>query len=247
MSRVTAILAEDEAPQRESLVELLAELWPQLELLEVCADGLGALEALARHRPQLAVLDIRMPGLSGIEVARAAVAGGAQVLFTTAYDEYAVRAFEAGAIDYVLKPLRRERLQQALERIRQRLALGQPSPALPDALSVSGGGCLQWITAQLGQSLRLISLDEVLYFQSQDKLTRVVTAEAEAFIRTPLKELLAQLDPSAFWQVHRSVIVRVAQIRAFERNELGRTELRVRGREERLPVAQAFAAQLRGM
>jgi len=247
MSRVSAILAEDEAPQRESLVELLLELWPELDLCEVCADGLSALEALARHRPQVAVLDIRMPGLSGIEVARAAVAGGAQVLVTTAYDEYAVRAFDAGAIDYVLKPLRRERMVQALRRVQERLALGQASPPLPAAIERSDNHGLQWITAQLGQSLRLISLDEVLYFQSQDKLTRVVTAEGDAFIRAPLKELLVQLDSSAFWQVHRSVIVRVAQIQAFERNELGRTELRVRGREERLPVAQAFAAQLRGM
>jgi DNA-binding LytR/AlgR family response regulator len=247
MSECRAIVAEDEAPQRESLVELLRELWPQMESCAACTDGLQALEALTRHRPQLAVLDIRMPGLGGIELARAAIAGGAQVLFTTAYDEYAVRAFEAGAVDYVLKPVRRERLQLALERVRERLQRGLPAPELPERMRDEASGGLQWITAQLGDSLRLLGIDEVLYFQAQDKLTRVVTAEGEALIRTSLKELAGQVDCGRFWQVHRSVIVRVSQIQAFERNELGRYTLRLRGRSERLPVAQAFAARLRGM
>jgi DNA-binding LytR/AlgR family response regulator len=247
MSRATAILAEDEAPQREALVDLLAELWPSLELCAVCEDGLSALEALAEHRPQLAILDIRMPGVSGLEVARAAIAGGAQVLFTTAYDEYAVRAFEAGAVDYLLKPVRRDRLIFALQRLRERLADRRPAPGLPERLPAVEGGSLQWITAQLGDSLRLVGIEEVLYFQAQDKLTRVVTAQGEALIRTPLKELAGQLDSQQFWQVHRSVIVRVAQIRAIEKNELGRHELCLRQRPERLPVAQAFVTRLRGM
>lgn len=247
MRAASAILAEDEAPQREHLVELLAELWPSLELCEVCEDGLSAIEALARHRPQLAILDIRMPGVSGLEVARAALAGGARVLFTTAYDEYAVRAFEAGAIDYVLKPVRPERLATALNRVEAQLGDTSAGPALPESLPVDGEGNLQWITAQLGDSLRLLGIDEVIYFQAQDKLTRVVTAHGEALIRTPLKELLGQLDSQQFWQVHRSVIVRVAQIRAFEKNELGRHELLLRDRPERLPVAQAFAGRLRSM
>lgn len=247
MKAATAILAEDEAPQREHLVELLAELWPSLDLCEVCEDGLSAIEALARHRPQLAILDIRMPGVSGLEVARAALAGGARVLFTTAYDEYAVRAFDAGAIDYVLKPVRRERLATALARVEAQLDNAHASPALPESLPAEGEGHLQWITAQLGDSLRLLGIDEVLYFQAQDKLTRVVTAHGETLIRTPLKELLSQLDSQQFWQVHRSVIVRVALIRAFEKNELGRHELLLRDRPERLPVAQAFAGRLRSM
>ena len=247
MSAVTAILAEDEAPQREALVELLAELWPSMELRAVCEDGLTALESLAEHRPQLAILDIRMPGVSGLEVARAAVAGGAQVLFTTAYDEYAVRAFEAGALDYLLKPVRRDRLVTALQRVRERLAERRPPTSLPERMPASDAGSLQWITAQLGDSLRLVGIDEVLYFQAQDKLTRVVTGQGEALIRTPLKELAGQLDSQQFWQVHRSVIVRVAQIRAIEKNELGRHELCLRDRPERLPVAQAFATRLRAM
>jgi DNA-binding LytR/AlgR family response regulator len=248
MNRVTAILAEDEAPQRDSLAELLGDLWPALELCAVCEDGLSALEALAAHRPQLAILDIRMPGLSGLEVARSAIAGGTHVLFTTAYDEYAVRAFEAGAVDYVLKPLRRDRLAVALERVRERIRGTQPAPVLPERLPASeAAGTLQWITAQLGDTVRLLGIDEVLYFHAQDKLTRVVTAHGEALIRTPLKELLAQLDSQQFWQVHRSVIVRVAQIAAFEKNDLGRHELCLRDRPERLPVAQAFASRLRSM
>jgi DNA-binding LytR/AlgR family response regulator len=188
-----------------------------------------------------------MPGVSGLEVARAAIAGGAQVLFTTAYDAYAVRAFEAGALDYLLKPVRRDRLVIALQRVRERLAGRRPPPVLPERLPAGAAGGLQWITAQLGDSLRLLGIDEVLYFQSQDKLTRVVTASGEALIRTPLKELAGQLDSQQFWQVHRSVIVRVAQIRAIEKNALGRHELCLRERRERLPVAQSFVARLRGM
>jgi DNA-binding LytR/AlgR family response regulator len=246
-SALTAILAEDEAPQRDSLVELLAEICPEIELLAVCADGLSALEALAAHRPQLAVLDIRMPGLSGLEVARSAIAGGAQVLFTTAYDEYAVRAFDAGAVDYVLKPIRRERLAQALARVHQRIINAEPAPRLPERIGDAPGGGLQWITAQLGDSLRVLGIDEVLYFRAEDKLTRVVSVHGDALIRVSLKELLAQLDSQQFWQVHRSVIVRVSQILAFEKNELGRHELLLRDRPERLPVAQAFAGRLRAM
>jgi DNA-binding LytR/AlgR family response regulator len=250
MSAIRALVAEDEAPQRASLVALLGELWPELDICATCADGLEALEALAAQRPQLAILDIRMPGVSGMEVARVAMAGGARVLFTTAHDDYAVRAFEAGAVDYVLKPVRRERLALALERVRERLAAPagdiEAVAAVMDAAPPQAGS-LQWISASLGDSLQVIGIDEVLYFHAQDKLTRVVTAEGEALIRTPLKELLGQLDARQFWQVHRSVIVRVAAIERFRRGELGRTELSLKGRRERLPVAQAFAARLRGM
>jgi DNA-binding LytR/AlgR family response regulator len=253
MSSLCALVAEDEAPQRAALVALLGELWPELKLCAVCADGLSALEALAQHRPQIAILDIRMPGVSGLEVARVAVAGGAQVLFTTAYDEYALRAFDAGAIDYLLKPVQRDRLQLALQRLRDRLEARAEPPldALNAVLAARPGGLrpaqLQWITAGLGDSLRLLGIDEVLYFQAQDKLTRVVTADAEALIRTPLKELAEQLDPTLFWQVHRSVLVRVSAIAQIRKNELGRHELWLRERSERLPVAQAFAAGLKVM
>lgn len=253
MSSLTALIAEDEAPQRAALVALLGELWPELELCAVCADGLSALEALAEHRPRLAILDIRMPGVSGLDVARVAVAAGAQVLFTTAYDEYALRAFDAGAIDYLLKPVQRDRLQLALQRLRERLESRREPPldVLDATLAARPGGTrpgqLQWITAGLGDSLRLLGIDEVLYFQAQDKLTRVVTADAEALIRSPLRELAEQLDPTLFWQVHRSVLVRVSAIAQIRRNELGRHELWLRDRAERLPVAQAFAATLKVM
>lgn len=252
MNEIRALVAEDEAPQREQLVRMLHSLWPELQICAECEDGLAALEALQQEQPQLAILDIRMPGLSGVEVARAAIEAGCLVLFTTAYDEYAVRAFEAGAIDYLLKPLREERLAKALQRVRERLT--QPAvealPALLNALQQIPSERerpLQWITASLGDTVRFIGLDEVLCFQAQDKLTRVLTAEGEAFIRTPLKELLRGLDTQQFWQVHRSAIVRAAAIDRVRKNELGQYELSLKQRDERLPVSQAFAQRLRGM
>ena len=246
------LIAEDEAPQRAALRGMLAEQWPELELCAECEDGLAALEALQSQRPQLAILDIRMPGLSGVEVARAAIEQGCQVIFTTAYDEYAVRAFEAGAIDYLLKPVRPERLASALKRVRERLAtpLVQALPELLSALQQRPDErhkALQWITASIGDTVRFIAIDEVLCFQAQDKLTRVLSAEGEAIIRTPLRELMLGLDPQQFWQVHRSVIVRAAAIDRVRRDELGRYALQLKQHHEQFPVSQAFAQRLRGM
>lgn len=253
MSEICVLIAEDEAPQRRELIRMLGELWPELTISAECEDGLSALEAIQAEPPQLAILDIRMPGLSGIEVAKAAIEVGSQVLFTTAYDEYAVRAFEAGAIDYLLKPIREDRLSKALQRVRERLA----QPPVANALSAQISALpqllmgrelpLQWITASVGDTVRFISIDEVLCFQAQDKLTRVLANDGEAFIRTPLKELVRGLDPQQFWQIHRSAIVRAAAIDKVRKDELGRYELSLKQRNERLPVSQAFAQRLRGM
>ncbi|MBD8526889.1 LytR/AlgR family response regulator transcription factor [Pseudomarimonas arenosa] len=252
MNPVRVLIAEDEAPQRRELLRMLQALWPELDIVAECEDGLSALEALATTSPQLAVLDIRMPGVSGIEVAKAAIEAGCLVLFTTAYDEYAVRAFEAGAIDYILKPVREDRLEKALQRARERLnqPVAEALPALLTALQQLPSEReqpLQWITASLGDSVRFIGIEEVLCFQAQDKLTRVLTREGEAFIRTPLKELLRGLDPQQFWQIHRSAIVRAAAIDKVQKDELGRYELSLKQHAERLPVSQAFAQRLRGM
>lgn len=252
MSSPTAILAEDELPQRQELRALLGELWPELQIVAECEDGLAALEALEQHRPQIAFLDIRMPGVSGLEVARAA-GTQCQVIFITAFEEYALKAFDEGAVDYLLKPVSRERLSRAIERARTRLTGGSKvdMTALIDMvqarLSHAGKQGIKWITASVGSSVKMFSIEEVLFFQAQDKYTRVVTADSEGHIRTPLKELLAALDSETFWQVHRSVIVRVGAIRAVEKDDEGKLQLTVRGRADVLPVSSTFQHRFRGM
>lgn len=253
MSGLRALVAEDEAPQRASLIASLRELWPELDPIDVCEDGDTALEAVDRACPAVAFLDIRMPGASGLEVAREVVAGGGQVVFVTAFDRHAVEAFEAGAVDYLLKPVQRPRLAESVQRLQARLA--QPAPEdlqarldrIEARLRPPRDRAIRWISASLGDSLRLIGIDEVIYFQAQDKYVRVVTAQGEALIRTPIRELVDGLDDEVFWQVHRSVLVRVAAIDCLRRDELGKLRLHLRGRSETLPVSSAYAQRFRGM
>ena len=256
MSRPRLLIAEDEAPQRDALRALLAQQWPEAEVVAICADGLAALEAAEAHAPDVAFLDIRMPGLSGLEVGRA-LAGRVHVVFVTAYDEHAVSAFETGAVDYLLKPVREERLGETVRRLRARLAAAAPAPAVPEAL-VAGllaelgtrrrGDALKWITASLGDTVKLYPIEEVLAFQAQDKYTRVITAQEDAIIRKSLRELLDVLDAEDFLQVHRSAIVRATAIDRIERDELGKHWLTLKQRPgEPLPVASAVYARLRGM
>lgn len=253
INAITAILAEDEAPLRHALRAMLEHAWPELRIVAECEDGIAAMEAIAAHRPDISFLDIRMPGVSGLDVSRAAIAAKSLVVFTTAYDEYAVRAFEAGAVDYLLKPLQPERLAQAIVRIRERLRdahdadAGERVDALEIALRPSGARLIRWISAAVGDSVRMMGIDEVLYFQAQDKYVRVVTAGGEAVIRTPIKDLLAGLDPDEFWQVHRGTIVRVSAIDRVRKDELGKSTLQLRGRDEMLPVSAAFLHRFRGM
>lgn len=253
MNTITAIIAEDEKPLRDALRVMLGIAWPELEVVAECEDGIAAMEAIAAHRPDISFLDIRMPGVNGLDVARAAVAAKSQVVFTTAYDEYAVRAFEAGAVDYLLKPLQPERLAQAVVRIRERLRdardvdAGERVDALEIALRPSGTRLIRWISAAVGDSVRMLGIDEVLYFQAQDKYVRVVTASGEAVIRTPIKDLLAGLDPDEFWQVHRGTIVRVSAIDRVRKDELGKSTLQLRGYSDALPVSAAFLHRFRGM
>jgi DNA-binding LytR/AlgR family response regulator len=249
----TAIIAEDEKPLRDALRAMLGIVWPELDVVAECEDGIAAMEAIAAHRPDLCFLDIRMPGVSGLDVARAAVAAKSLVVFTTAYDEYAVRAFEAGAVDYLLKPLQPERLGRAVERLQERLQDGDDDDAdarvdaLESALRPSGARLIRWISAAVGDSVRMIGIEHVLFFQAQDKYVRVVAADGEAIIRTPIKELLAGLDPDAFWQVHRGTVVRVSAIDRLRKDELGKSTLRLRGCDEALPVSAAFLHRFRGM
>jgi DNA-binding LytR/AlgR family response regulator len=233
MNRPRALVAEDELPQRRRLCELLSELWPELHVVAECGDGLAALEALTSRRPDVAFLDIRMPGLTGLEVARAADA--THVVFTTAFDH--------AAVDYLLKPIRRERLAQSIARLKQRLA---EAPAdLKRAFGINAG--IRWITGSAGNVTRVLGINEVLFFAAQDKYVRVVTADDEVQIRTPLRELLEALDPEAFWQIHRSVIVRAGAIHRIETGDDGRMKLTVKGRTEELPVSQAFQFRFKPM
>ncbi len=241
MSRPRALVAEDEVPQRRRLCELLDELWPELEIIAECGDGLAALEALTRHQPEIAFLDIRMPGLTGLEVARAAEA--TQVVFTTAYESHALDAFDHAAVDYLLKPIRRERLAQSIVRLKQRLT--EAPASLSKAFGMSAG--IRWITGSAGRVTRVLGINEVLFFAAQDKYVRVVSADDELQIRTPLRELLGALDPEAFWQIHRSVIVRTGAIHRIESGADGRMKLTVKGRTEELPISQAFQFRFKPM
>ncbi|MGH8229007.1 MAG: LytR/AlgR family response regulator transcription factor [Steroidobacteraceae bacterium] len=249
--KATALIAEDEAPQRLALRQLLASLWPQLEVVAECGDGLAAIEALEALRPQVAFLDIRMPGASGLEVASEACRI-AHVVFTTAYEEHAVHAFEAGALDYVLKPVTAERLGKTLLRLRERLESGLPDitsaiERLRETLAPAGGGYIQWITASAGNLVKMIAVEDILFFRSDAKYTRAVTRSDEAVLRTSIKELIEALDPHEFWQVHRSAIVRVRAIKHVERTGLGEMHVSFEGSSEVLPVSQPFQHRFRGM
>jgi DNA-binding LytR/AlgR family response regulator len=251
MSAPTAILAEDELPQRQELRAMLSELWPELNVLAECDDGLSALDAVQRLKPQVLFLDIRMPGVSGLEVARAA-GRDCHVIFVTAYEEYALRAFDEGAIDYLQKPVSRERLMRSIERARARIERGSPVDLATLLDQLQGKleprrQAIKWITASIGNTMKMFAIDEVLFFQAQEKYTRVVTAGDEGHIRTPLRELLSALDSETFWQVHRSVIVRVGAIRAVEKQDDGKLHISIRGHSDVLPVSSAFQHRFRGM
>jgi DNA-binding LytR/AlgR family response regulator len=241
---ITALIAEDEGPQRRALVRLLATAWPDLRIVAECTNGISALAALEAARPTIAFLDIRMAGKDGIAVARHA-GPSTQVVFTTAYDQHAVRAFELGAVDYILKPVTAQRLGVTLDRLRAKLA-----PALEDSdESSSNPGLprLSWITASIGNQVKFIAVEDVLFFQACESCTRVVTAAEEAIIRMPLREILKRVDSDAFWQIHRGYIVQLGAIAAVRRNELGKMEIDVRGCGEVLPVSQSFQSRFRGM
>jgi DNA-binding LytR/AlgR family response regulator len=246
----TAILAEDEALLADELADLLHDLWPQLRIVACVGDGVAALDAIDAHTPQLAILDIRMPLLSGIDVARQ-VAGRCHVAFVTSYDQHALEAFEAGAIDYVLKPPTAARLATTVARLKARLL--QPPADLRRALQgmVLGAPALprylQWINASRGAAVRLITVEEILYFKSDQKYTLVVTPEVEVLIKKTIKELADELDPSLFWQVHRSTLVNVHAIDSVIRDGRGNLNLRLKRRSETLPVSEAYHSLFRQM
>ncbi len=243
----TAILAEDEPILREQLQAKLAKLWPELEVIASVEDGAAALEALEDRAPDFMFLDIQMPEMTGVEVAKH-VGNRAHVVFVTAYDQYAIQAFETGAVDYLLKPYTDERLAMAVERLKAKVA--SPPPDLQSIVSQLAsqlrGGVppkekLQWIKASFGQNLRLIPVADVLFFQSDEKYTRVVTEEAEALIKTPIRELLDGLDTEVFWQIHRSTLVNVNAIAGVTRDFRGQAHVKVKGKDEVLTVSRIYS------
>ncbi|MCS6764642.1 MAG: LytTR family DNA-binding domain-containing protein [Candidatus Protistobacter heckmanni] len=282
-----ALIADDEALLAQTLAAELAALWPELRLLPLAHDGLSAIAAIEENRPDIAFLDIFMPGASGIEVAAHLAELPEEdrplLVFTTAYDEYAVEAFEQAAVDYLLKPVRRDRLAASVERLRRRLesigearaegsgaaggeAGGEASgetgsegrghragaastidPALLEDLARHLGlqprpaGRMKFVRASMGQELRLIPVEEVCYFEAANKYVLVVTTGAEALIRTPIKELIEQLDAEKFWQVHRGTLVNIDHVAGSVSGPLGRLQLWLRQREELLPVSRQYA------
>jgi DNA-binding LytR/AlgR family response regulator len=247
---VRAVVAEDEAILRQELVELLGQVWPELKVVALAEDGLQAVHALDKHRPEVLFLDIHMPGLSGLDVARHA-SGKAHIVFITAFDQYAVTAFEQGAVDYVMKPVTAGRLLTTIDRLKQRLSSAPSNlDGLLNALAerrAQAKPTLRWISASQGNDVKLVTLEEVLFFRSDSKYTRVVTATNDLLIRKSVKELLDELDPEVFWQIHRSTIVNVNAIAAVTRDIAGHIQLKLKNHREALPVSQPFAHLFRQM
>jgi DNA-binding LytR/AlgR family response regulator len=261
-----ALVADDERLLREQLKSRLAEVWPDLEICGEARDGQEAVDKAEALQPDVVFLDIRMPALTGLEAAREIVtlpSWTGEIVFVTAYDEYAVAAFEQGALDYLLKPVEPERLAQTAQRVKARLEARQPrsspgeSPAEEVALdtllekllhaqqSLGRGAAteppMRWIQCTAGSTTRLIDVKDVLFFRSDEKYTRVQTRDQEALIRTPIRELLPQLDGQKFWQIHRSAVVNLAAIAAVTRDDTGRQRVHIREHAEVLEVSRSFA------
>ena len=250
--KATALIADDEAHLAEHLRARLAALWPELEVLPLAANGLEALRAIREDAPQVAFLDIRMPGLTGLELA-GRIEGRTHVVFVTAFDQYAVEAFDRDAVDYLLKPVTDDRLAKCLERLKRKLAAAEKPPALEEVIArlasvlPAAAGRLRWIRALKGEVVQQIAIDDVLYFQASDKYTCVVTRAGESLIRMPLAELVTQLDGEVFWQVHRSTLVNMNEVAATRRDLGGRVFVRLKDGKTELPVSRAFAQRFKQM
>jgi DNA-binding LytR/AlgR family response regulator len=250
---VTCVVAEDEQLFREALLALLREEWPDLSVLAACEDGGAALESIGEYLPDVTFLDIRMPGLTGLEVAAATaeVSPATQIVFVTAYDQYAIQAF-----DYLLKPIARERLVGTIARLKAKVGQASEQGATLAALIKELGAALPpkpaeaplvWLTASSGKETRLIMVDDVAYFQSDHKYTTVMTAQGESLLRTPLHELLAKLDANHFKQIHRSTIVNMRMVASIVRDDSGRGTMRLKNRPETLPVSLTFMPLFKNM
>jgi DNA-binding LytR/AlgR family response regulator len=269
---IRAVIADDERLMREQLRSRLAEVWGDLEIVAEAKNGAEAVQLVEQHRPDLVFLDIRMPGKTGVEAARDIARmdptdqwPGCEVVFITAYDQYAIEAFEQGVIDYVLKPAEPQRLAVTVERVKKRLAerFEQGADGTADALQSqlqrmlvqvaakvapgAGPQRLKWIQATVGQQIQMIPVEDVLFFISDEKYTRVQTASAEALIRKPIKELVEELDPDLFWQIHRSTLVNTRAIAGVGRDLRGRQLVSVKGSHEKLEVSRSYSQLFKGM
>jgi DNA-binding LytR/AlgR family response regulator len=277
---VRGVIADDERLMREQLRARLSEVWPELQIVGEAKNGLEAVDLVAQHHPDVVFLDIRMPGLSGVDAARRIAQLPApapapapapdgdgedewalpEIVFITAYDQYAIEAFEQGVADYVLKPAERERLAVTVSRIKQRLTLRgtddePPAPHLQQLLhklaaKLNPGGtppALKWIQATVGQAIQMIPIEEVLFFISDEKYTRVQTATIEALIRKPIKELVDEVDPDLFWQIHRSTLVNTNFIAGVTRDLRGRQIVSIKGSNEKLEVSRSYTHLFKGM
>jgi DNA-binding LytR/AlgR family response regulator len=243
-----AILADDERLMREQLRARLAEVWPELQIVGEAKNGDEAVEMVAREQPDLAFLDIQMPGRTGIEAARA-IGTACHIVFVTAFSEFAVDAFEEGAVDYVLKPAEAERLGRTVARLKERVAqrprdleslLDDLAQRIQAPRQTDAAGHLQWIQASMGQQLRMIPVADVLFFTSDEKYTRVQTETYEALIRKPIRELVAELNPEQFWQIHRATIVNIQAVAGVVRDFRGRQLVQLRNFQEKLEISRNF-------
>jgi DNA-binding LytR/AlgR family response regulator len=241
----TAILVEDEPLLRAELREQLAMLWPELGIVGEADNGVQAIQLIESHSPDIVFLDVQVPGLNGLEVARH-IGETAQVVFVTAYDQHALAAFDNGAVDYLVKPVTASRIALTIKRLKSRSA-SRPTATVWQQLSpVPAPERLKWIKASVGETVRLVLVDEVLCFQSDGKYTNVVMANMQALIRTPLKTLVEQLDPSRFAQIHRSTIINLHALDRVERVDSGQ-QAWLRGLARPLPISESFARQFRQM
>jgi DNA-binding LytR/AlgR family response regulator len=258
MKPTRILIAEDEDLIRAEMQRLVAAHWPDAEVVALAEDGAHALELWHAHQPDVAFLDIQMPGMTGLETARAITETDprrTQIVFVTAYDQHALAAFEAGAVDYLLKPVQAAKLEATVRKLKLRLDAAQASPAsqaispqLAQVLAqLAPKQKLKWLTASSGANIKLISVDEVIYLQSDNKYTRIVMAQGEAFVRKGLKELLDELDPDVFQQVHRSTAVNLREVAGIQRDGTGRGSLRFKQIKDEVDVSSAFLGQFRPM
>ena len=255
MQAIKAIIADDEDQLRSYLKSRLSDVWPELIISGEARNGQEALEMIRKTHPHIAFLDIRMPGLSGMDVAKK-IGGSCWVVFITAYDHYAVEAFESEAIDYLLKPVTRERLEKTTNRLKKQIATASEPPAdlskmvermMTTLANKDMSSYLQWIRTQQGEEIRLIAVEEVYYFKASDKYTLVITKEGESLIRKPIKELADELDPNTFWRIHRGTIVNAACIANMSRSLTGRGVIRLKDRSETLTVSRSYIHIFRQM
>jgi DNA-binding LytR/AlgR family response regulator len=257
IGQATAIIADDERLMRELLRSRLGKTWAELNIVAEAKNGQEAVDLVKQHEPDFVFLDIRMPGMTGIEAAREIVDAEVktQVVFVTAYDEYAVQAFEQGAVDYVLKPAEEERLSVTVERLKGKLKspptdvteLSAILAKLSRGNAAPAASYLRFIQANIGQTLRMIDVDEVIFFQSDEKYTRVQLREGEALIRKPIKELIDELDPNAFWQIHRSTLVAAKEIGTVSRDFRGRLIIALKNHSQKLEVSRSYTHLFKGM